>query len=384
MQGREDILDWLTLVALPGPGCVLTHRLLAAFGSAADVLAAGRKIAEISGIGTKLLDVFTSPARRDKARCWAEKEYKRVRAKNIRLLCCDDPYYPASLLNIHNYPILLYCLGDLSCLRHPTVAVVGSRTPTAYGKNVAEELSGQLAKNGLAVVSGLAKGIDSRAHLGSLAAGGKTIAVLGCGVDVVYPGENAALYRRITEQGLLVTEYPLGTPPEGFRFPERNRVISGLASGVVVVEAGARSGALITARHALDQNREVFAVPGRIDSLMSEGPLSLLRQGATLVRDVKDILAELPPSPLCNTRLSPARNIPSTSPGSVVRRKNTLPDDLSRGEKKLLAAMKEPATDIEELSESMALPIGTLHGLLLGLELRGLIQQLPGQQYART
>ncbi|MCI5211892.1 MAG: DNA-protecting protein DprA, partial [Candidatus Electrothrix sp. ATG2] len=327
MVGRNDIRDWLALVALPGLGCVLIRHLLATFGTPAKILAAGKAVGQVPGVGRNLTELFSNPSRLDKARFWADQEYERVRAKNIQLLCCDAPRYPFPLLNIHDYPILLYCVGDLDGFRLPAVAVVGSRTPTKYGQNVSAALAQQLARKGLAVVSGLAKGIDGQAHIGALEAGGKTIAVLGCGLDVVYPGEHGSLYKQIGEQGLLVSEYPLGTPPEGFRFPARNRIISGLSLGVVIVEAAVRSGALITARLALDQNREVFAVPGRIDSPKSEGPHGLLRQGAVLIRSVEDILAELPSSIQSteNALLSDRNAAPSTDPKNTFA---SLPDDL--------------------------------------------------------
>ncbi|MCW5201815.1 DNA-processing protein DprA [Desulfobulbus sp. US1] len=384
MEGRNDIRDWLTLVALPGLGCVLTRCLLAAFGTPDKILTAGKAVAEVPGVGKNLVELFSTPSRLDKARSWAEQEYSRVRAGNIRLLCCNDPLYPSLLLNIHDYPILLYCFGDLDCLRVPAVAVVGSRTPTDYGKSVSAALARQLVANGLVVVSGLAKGIDGQAHIGALEAGGKTIAVLGCGLDVVYPGEHGSLYKQIGEQGLLISEYPLGTPPEGFRFPARNRIVSGLSLGVVIVEAAVRSGALITARLALEQNREVFAVPGRIDSPKSEGPHGLLRQGAALVRSVEDILAELPPSARSGeVPLSADHKKTSAAPSVAPRNLNPLPDDLSATERDLMLSIKSTSIDIEQLSEISDLPLNTLHGLLLGLELRGLIRQLPGQQYVR-
>lgn len=381
MEGRDDILDWLTFLALPGPGRVLSRRLLAAFDTPGRVLAAGKAVSQVQGVGRSIVNLFSSPSRLDKARFRAEKEYSRIRKKNIRLLCCDDPLYPSLLLNTHDYPLLLYCSGDIDLLNLPAVAVVGSRMPTDYGKNVAASLARQLAGKGLVVVSGLAKGVDGRAHIAALEGGGKTTAVLGCGLDLVYPSEHRVLYQQIAEQGLLISEYPLGTPPQGFRFPERNRIVSGLSLGVLIVEAAVRSGALITARLALEQNREVFAVPGRIDSPKSEGTHSLLRQGATLVRSVDDILEELPP-------LIPFSAITSCSDGNISSapaesKPEKLPDDLSVDEKKLISCLQESSTDIEQLSEQTALPLSTLHGVLLGLELRGLIRQLPGQQYVR-
>ena len=389
MEGRNDIREWLALLALPGLGCVLTRRLVDAFGTAAKVLAAGKGVAEVAGVGRDLVELFSSPSRLSKARFWADQEYRRVCAANIQLLCCDNPLYPPLLLNIHDVPIILYCLGNLDCLRSPTLAIVGSRTPTGYGEKISAELARQLVGSGFAVVSGLAQGIDGQAHSGALEANGKTIAVLGCGLDVIYPRKHARLYKQIEKHGLLLSEYPLGTPPDGFRFPARNRIVSGLSLGVVIVEAAVRSGALITARLALEQNREVFAVPGQLDSPKSEGPHGLLRQGATLVRSVEDILAELPPSSYSSESSERAsaldRNIQPVSPASISPDSTfaALPDDLSQEEKDLIAVIKKDPIDIEQLAEVRALPLHSLHSLLLGLELRGLIQQLPGQQYVR-
>ncbi len=386
MHGRDDIKDWLALVSLPGLGSVHLHRLLTVFNSPAELLAAGRAIVEVPGIDRHLADIFTSPARIKQARSWAEQEFCRVRAANIRLLRYSDPLYPSLLRTIHNFPVLLYCSGDTEVLRNPAVAVVGSRTPTDYGKTVASQLARQLAGSGVVVVSGLAKGIDGRAHLGALQAGGKTIAVLGCGLDVVYPSRHKRLYKQIQEQGVLLSEYPLGTPPQGFRFPARNRIVSGLSLGVVIVEAAIRSGALITARLALEQNREVFAVPGRIDSPKSEGPHNLLRQGAGLVRSAKDILAELPfPLAIPKEINSSAYNSPTHfSHIDNVLPEKKLDNNLSEEEKKLLNSIKGCAMDIEQLGENSGLSLTTLHGLLLGLELKGWIRQLPGQQYERV
>ena len=385
MEGRNDIPDWLALCALPGLGCVLTRRLLAAFGTPDKVLAAGKAAAEIPGINKNVVTILSSRSHLDKARFRAEKEYARVRAKNIRLLCCDDPRYPSLLLNLYDYPILLYCKGNIDTLNLPAVAVVGSRTPTEYGAGVSASLAGQLAGKGFAVVSGLARGIDAQAHRGALKAGGATIAVLGCGVDVVYPGEHAALYRQIEAEGLLLSEYPLGTPPYKSHFPARNRLVSGLCSGVVIVEAAARSGALITSRSALEQNREVFAVPGRIDSPQSEGTHRLLRQGATLVRSVEDILVELPPLAYSySAEIPPCPPDQRAVPAAVKREPPPIPDDLSPTEQQLLSLVQDVVIDIEELSEVSRLPLNTLHAVLLGLDLRGLIRQLPGQQYVRS
>ncbi len=367
-ETTDEIRDWLALAILPGLGCTLIHRLVAAFGNPQAVLAAGRTVAHVEGIGPKLAALFDNPAVLAQAQSWAVREQERAAAVGVRLLSCTDPRYPSLLRTIHDPPVLLWCRGDLVSLQQTAVALVGSRSATGYGRKISFLLAQQLVQAGLTVVSGLAEGIDGQAHAGALAAAGRTVAVLGCGVDVVYPRFHSRLYEQIQAHGLLVSEYPLGTQPDGFRFPARNRIISGLSLGVVVVEAAAKSGSLITARMALEQNREVFAVPGRIDSPQSEGSHHLIQQGAQLVHSVEDILAELP------------------TVGGVRQNKATrqaVPEDISASEQKLLALLAADPIDIEELTATSGLPVSELHGLLLNLELKGLIRQLPGQQYER-
>lgn len=370
MPEADPVSSWLALTALPGLGPALIHRLLAVFGSPQAVLAAGQAAAQVEGIGPRLTAVFNNPAALAQARSWAAQEQERAVKAGVRLLCRADSAYPSLLLQLPDPPALLWCRGDISFLQQPAVALVGSRLATSYGRKVSFLFARQLAEAGFTVISGMADGIDGQAHAGALAAGGRTIAVLGCGVDIVYPRFHSRLYGQILEHGLLISEYPLGTPPEGFRFPARNRIISGLSLGVVVVEAAARSGSLITARMALEQNREVFAVPGRIDSPQSEGVHHLIQQGAHLAHSVEDILAELPTM----SRKSEKQDSPLE-----------IPDDLTGPEKNLLSLLDAASpTDIEALTEQSGLPVSELHGLLLGLELKGLIRQLPGQQYERS
>ncbi len=366
---EAEIRDWLALVSLPGFGPALTQRLIAVFGSPSAVLAAGGAAARVEGIGPKLAALLANQTAVAQARSWAVKEQERAAAAGVRLLCRSDSNYPSLLLQLPDPPALLWCRGDISLLQPPAVALVGSRLATGYGRKVSFMFARQLAEAGFTVISGMADGIDGQAHAGALAAGGGTVAVLGCGVDIVYPRFHNRLYGQLLAQGLLVSEYPLGTPPEGFRFPARNRIVSGLALGVVVVEAAARSGALITARTALEQNREVFAVPGRIDSPQSEGTHRLIQQGAHLAHSVADILAELP-----DARFS--GKTPAAAPA--------LPDDLSEAERGVLALFADGPADIEELTEKSGIPVSGLHSLLLGLELKGLLRQLPGQQYERS
>lgn len=283
--------DWLCLSLIPGLGPAGAARLIAHFGDPGSVLQAGASaLAKVSGIRQTQLSGFSS---RDECRQHAERQLADLGALGGTLLTMADPRYPRMLLEIPDPPLVLYALGDVALLATPCVAMVGSRSASGYGRRAALLLSENLAVQGITVVSGLALGIDSEAHCGALKGGGTTIAVLGSGLDVVYPVQNRPLYDEIRTRGLVLSEYPLGTKPDGFRFPARNRIIAGLSRGVVVVEAARRSGSLITAQLALDFGREIFAVPGQIDSVKSEGAHWLLREGAKLVASGADIVEEL-------------------------------------------------------------------------------------------
>ncbi len=367
----RELVDWLSLSALPGLGCGLVRRLVLHFGSPGAVLVAGREVAAVEGIGRRTARLFVDRAELDRARCRAMEVQERAAAAGVHLLPFIDPRFPRCLGEIHDAPALLYLRGDLTVFNKPAVAVIGSRAATAYGKRISRILARELARAGVVVVSGLAAGVDGNAHQGCLEGGAATIGVLGCGVDVIYPRSNARLYQEIGARGLLVSEYEPGTRPEGFRFPARNRIISGLSLGVVIVEAARRSGSLITARLALDQGREVFAVPGRIDSLKSEGPHRLIQQGAHLVHTVDDILQEL-------------ELAVSLSRGSDVQGNGDLPRDLSVEERQVVDSLEVYPVDIDDLAAKTGLAAAVLHGLLLQLELKGLVRQLPGQQYERV
>jgi DNA processing protein len=367
----DDILDWLTLSALPGIGCGLIRRLLNTFDSPAEIFAAGGAVTRVEGVGRRISAVLTDRAALDRARRWAGEELDRTRRTGVRLLACTDPQFPSLLGTIADAPVLLYLRGDLQILNRPRVAVIGSRAATAYGKRISSMLAAELARQGVVVVSGLAMGIDGQAHAGCLQAGGATIGVLGCGVDVIYPRSHAGLYGEVAARGLLISEYPLGTRPEGFRFPARNRIISGLCSGVVVVEATRRSGSLITARLALDQGREVFAVPGRIDSAKSEGTHRLIQQGAHLVQTAGDILQEL--------ELASAIHFPDTAAAAADRE-----ETLDARERQLLEHLEVYPENIDELAVKTGLSPGELNDVLLQLELKGMVRQLPGSQYERV
>ena len=361
---------WLALAQLPGLGSGLINRLVAHCGSAEAVLASRGRNIDVLGAGPRLRQTLADVALVERALCQAGDELASLAAVDAQALCPEMAAYPHALLTIADPPALLYCRGDLSLLSQPAIALIGSRAASEYGRRVVGQLAGELVAQGVVVISGAAYGIDAAAHQGALQAGGSTIAVLGCGIDIAYPKTHASLLAEIATSGLLLSEYPLGTPPDGFRFPARNRIISGLSAGVVVVEATEKSGSLITANLALDQGREVFAVPGRVDSVKSAGCHWLIRQGAQLVRHGGDILEALgwgPPTPDVTNRAT-------ASPGAVA---------LSDEEAQLWAVLEVYPQDIDTLGRRSALRVSDLPGLLLQLELRGLVRQLPGQLYER-
>lgn len=361
---------WLALSLLPGLGSGLINRLVAHCGSAEAVLASRGRHLDAPGVGPRLRQMLADTALVERALRLAGEELAGLAAFGAQALCPAMPEYPRSLLTIADPPTLLYCRGDLSLLTLPAIAIIGSRAASEYGRRIAAQLAGQLVAEGVAVVSGAAYGIDAAAHQGALQAGGPTIAVLGCGIDIAYPKSHAALLAEIASSGLLLSEYPLGTQPDGFRFPARNRIISGLSAGVVVVEATEKSGSLITATLALDQGREVFAVPGRVDSVKSAGCHWLIRQGAQLVRHGGDILETLGWNPSVANSSSPVSTPAETTP-------------LSDEEQQLWAVLEVYPQDIDTLGRRSALCVSALPGLLLQMELRGLVRQLPGQLYER-
>lgn len=362
----ETKRDWLTLHLVPGLGAVGLRKLVEAFGSPSAALRAGRHhLQQVAGLRPEvILAITTAPPYQE-----ADRELARCAALGISLLCLGDPSYPALLANIYNPPPVLFVKGDPEVLTKSCLAVVGSRAATAYGLKIARDLSGQLAARGVVVVSGLALGIDTAAHAGALAAGGETVAVLGCGLDVPYPQSNARLATQIAGAGAVISEYPLGTQPDAFRFPARNRIISGLSRGVLVVEAAQRSGSLITARLALDEGREVFAIPGRVDSVKSTGTHRLLQEGAKLVGSVDDILEEL--------NWPATGSAVGTSPPSSAAAPMTLSPEESLIFKLLDVYPKHIDTIISQAGSGVA----KVSEILLLLELQGLIEAVPGQQY---
>jgi len=355
MNDSGDLAAWIELSLVPGLGSARFRSLLSAFGLPANVLGATR--AQLSRVVPESLAAIilerNSQAEVEKALRWAEGRERSI-------LTLADTAYPKQLLEIPDPPPLVYVAGDIARLSSPALAVVGSRNATPQGLQNARAFSRALSEAGLAIVSGLALGVDSEAHRGGLEGRGATVAVLGTGVDVVYPQRNRSLAEEISSRGALVSEFPLGTEPHAGNFPRRNRLISGLARGCLVIEAALDSGSLITARLAADQGRDVFAIPGSIHSPVSKGCHALIKQGAKLVESAQDVLEEL---------------------GVSIRRAAAAPAGDADGG--LLESMGFDPCDIDELCGRSGLPAEAVSAMLLKLELDGKIAGLPGGLYQR-
>jgi len=303
------------------------------------------------------------------------REMEHLQATEIRVTTLGDVDYPEALRWIPEPPPVLYIWGTLRHEDSLAMAVVGSRKPSPYGQLAAQRLSTELAQYGFTVVSGLARGVDSLAHQGALQAGGRTIAVLGSGINVVYPPEHRRLYEAIRDQGAVVSEFPFDTKPDRWNFPRRNRIISGLTLGTLVVEASDQSGSLHTARHALEQGREVFAVPGRIDAPSSRGTNNLIKRGAKLVEGIDDILEEFPEAVRLAVRQHSTAPVPTDAA--------PMPTDLTPDEARVLGLVPPEETHIEAIIHASQLPAQAVASILLTLELRGLVRQFPGKLFVR-
>jgi DNA processing protein len=372
MTGDEsERLDWITLSLVTGVGSRTAARLLDSFGTPKDVLAASRAALESFGLKEDLI----APMQSSEPRRLAEAEFKKVQAMQADVLVLGDDRYPAALKQIHDPPLVLYAMGKLDeVFNQPALAIVGTRRPSTYGTNAAGQLARDLATRGLVIVSGFARGIDTAAHRGALEAGGKTVAVLGTGLDVEYPRENRKLAQEIRENGALVTEFTLGTPPVPQNFPFRNRIISGLSLGVMVVEAQPHSGSLITARLALEQNREVLAVPGNITSSKSFGPNYLIKEGAKLVQTWRDVVEEFPYDIKSKLLIEEAASETTNQPTLV----------LSDPEAKVVGLLSTDApVHMDELLMGSGLASSDLMRVLLDLEIKDVIRQLPGKNFVK-
>lgn len=363
---NQESLLWLALARVPG----LPARVVRSIVKEERPLPSFFRLSRKSLQGLRLPEKSIGAIVSGSAIRAAEKELCELPRLGLQLVTLDSHLYPRLLRQIHDPPPALYCAGEIETLAGPSVALVGSRRPTVYGKEVSRKLARELASLGLCVVSGLARGVDSEAHWGTLQEGGGTVGVLGCGIDVVYPRENGELFRRVREQGCLVSEYPRGSPPARHHFPARNRIISGLAHGTVVTQAAKGSGSIITANLALDQGRDVWAVPGAITLPLSWGPNWLIQQGAKPVLSVQDVLEELPHSVL--ERLEAKNAEPSPEPPPTA------------GEEEVLNLLAVDSTlHIDALLVQSGLDLPRLSDILLSLEIKGLIRQSPGRQYSR-
>lgn len=366
----NSVIEWLSLSLAPGLGPRSWKKLLEAFENPGQVLQASLK--ELQN-RTALSGKVLSGIQPDRLRKAAEKELKKADQAGVAIVTQKDSSYPDLLENIHDPPPLLYVKGNLELLNGRCVGMVGARAATTYGKRIALDFARRLSLQGVTVVSGLALGIDTAAHQGALQGTGDTIGVLGCGVDVIYPRQNKSLYESIASKGAVISEYPFGTKPDAFRFPARNRIISGLSQGIIVIEAARKSGSLITADFALEQGREVFAIPGRVDSAKSEGTHRLLQNGATLVHTVSDIMEELDPAFYFTEKIN------SSTPEQL------LPDDIvSDDEKKLLNFIDIYPQSIDEIIQQCGMSPQKVNELLLTLELKGVVEALAGKQFQRV
>jgi DNA processing protein len=357
---HPDPLALLTLLSVPRIGSQRIRNLISRFKSPEAVLAASpRALIEVDGIEKNL--AFQIKKNSDIE--FAKEQLAKVKAAKASMLSFWNPKYPTLLKRTADPPVVLFCKGCVGMLNTQSIAIVGTRQPTEYAKVVTKNLTGELASKGLTIVSGMARGVDTLAHTETVRIGGKTVAVLGTGVDVVYPSENKTLAQNIQENGVLVSEFFMGEGPDAPHFPRRNRIISGLSDGTLIIEAGRKSGALITADSALEQGRDVFVVPGIINNPKAAGSNLLMQQGAAVVLSAQDILSQL--------------NVKGPDESSAPTIK------LSNDEDKVFQILSHEPKHIDEISQTLKQPTSFALGILLSLELKNIVHQLPGKMFAR-
>jgi DNA processing protein len=375
MLSPDELAAWLRLATTPGISRAVARRLLAALGSAERVLAADESTL-LSLVGPEVVQALRRRDPRDAARVEATHRWLDAATANVPrdLVVLGDPRYPALLLETADPPLLLFTLGRAELLSTPGVAIVGSRSATPQGMENAWEFAHFLSEQKLTIVSGLAMGIDGAAHEGGLTGPGSTVAFVGTGLDRLYPADHAELMQRIAEQGLVASEYPLGTPAQTYNFPRRNRLIAGITRGTLVVEAAIESGSLITARMALESGREVFAIPGSIHSPQSRGCHRLIQEGAKLVETGADVLHELRLATADGTR----RAVLSPSQASLFAASSDDGPDAGGPDAALRAALGHDPVTFDVLSARTGMPSDQLAARLLELELAGVVERLPG------
>ncbi len=363
MERTDERIFFIWLSSIPGIGARRFHALVEHFGGARQVWQAPKE--ELIGLSSYLTrNVVYEIINRRQDKC-LEMIQKESTSSDYKIITLLDDEYPSLLKQIYDPPPVLYCKGLPILNLNPAIAIVGSRRPTGYGRQMAEMFGYELALAGVTVVSGLARGIDAMSHYGALRGRGYTIGVLGCGIDKVYPPENRKLFKTMEEKGTIITEYPPGSEPVAGNFPARNRIISGLTSGVLVVEAGIRSGALITVDFALEQGRDVYALPSNINVAQGKGTNKILKQGAKLVTDIQDILEEL------GINKENSKDKPR-------------PVQLDFFETQVYNALQEGERHLEELSKDTNMDIHKLNAVLTMLEIKGIVKQLPGKMFINS
>ena len=368
MLDSSEMISWLAFFTVPKIGPVRYIFLVKHFGSPEKVLSASKgKLAELPDIGPVIASNIKNKVSWEKA----EEQLKLMQKYQVQMMTFKDENYPENLASIYDPPPFLFLKGEIRKEDQNAVAIVGCRSASPYGKRITERIGRELAGRGITIVSGLARGIDSIGHLSALKENGRTLAVFGSGLDIIYPRENKKLAEQITSSGAILSEFLLGTKPEAPNFPRRNRLISGLSLGVVIVEAGTKSGALVTARCALEQNREVFAIPGNLEAKNSEGTNKLIKQGAKLVTSVEDILEEL--------RIITKGG---RSSSSVLTEEDL--SHLSDKEKNVFKLISDEPNHIDKIATQAAISISEALSLLLSLELKDLVKQLSGKMFVRA
>ena len=362
MEKEIDKHALLSLMKVPGVGFQRVKNLIDRFGDADSVFTASmRELVEVPGVDKAI--AYRIKQKPDHS--FADHQFREAERYEVRIVSYWDKEYPSRLKNIYDPPIVLFVSGDVKKNDEDGLAVVGTRRPSLYGQRMAERFARELGEQGITIVSGLARGIDTIAHKTVICNGGRTLAVLGSGIDKIYPAENKKLSRQIVESGALISEFPMNTTPEAPHFPRRNRIIAGLSKGIFVIEAAIKSGALITANQALEQGRDIFALPGQIDHTGSAGCNLLIQQGAKLVQNIDDILGELG-----------YEKVKVTEPVSAS-------EPLSGTEEKILSLISDEPSHVDQIAVRSGMSTSRVMGILLALELKNAVKQIAGKRFVR-
>ena len=374
---NQGLIDWLRLILTPEIGSRRGKSLLERFKTPKAILEASLDdIAEVENVGREVAERIVE----GRKRIDLDRQIKLIEKNNVTLISLDSELYPVNLKSIFDPPLVLFVKGEILPQDYFSIAIVGTRLASFYGRAMSEKLSRQLAEKGFTIVSGGARGIDTFSHQAALRAKGRTLAVLGCGLDIAYPPENKKLFEEIAKKGAVISEFPLSMRPDKGNFPMRNRIISGLSLGVVVIEAPHKSGALITVTHANEQGREVFSVPGHADSFVSKGTNQLLREGAKLVENADDIIEELEPilkskiKEFNTNRLKPLHE----------KQISLIKPELTEEEARLFDLISLGPLDLDDIIVKSQSSVSAVSAVLMMLQLKKLIRQLPGKQFARA